>query len=145
LFAKGVLFVLLPPRLPGALPVGLQTAGIVLGVQGLVEDAADLFCQLRVAEFARGLPEQGVALNLLTFRDAAVEGPPLLIWFAVSRAERDAVLWPYPVGTVGFLLAASGLMGLLGEILSLLIGALLRRASACGICATRSRAGVTAR
>ena len=49
----------------------------------------------------------------------------LLIWFAVSGAARDAVLWPYPVGVAGFLLAAWGLMGLLGEILSLLIGVLL--------------------
>jgi hypothetical protein len=49
----------------------------------------------------------------------------LLIWFASSRAARGAVLWPYPVGIAGLLLAALGLMGLLGEFLSLLIGVLL--------------------
>ena len=49
----------------------------------------------------------------------------LLVWFAVSRVGRGAVLWPYPVGTAGFLLVAWGLVGLLVEVLSLLIGVLL--------------------
>ncbi len=49
----------------------------------------------------------------------------LLIWFAGSRAARDAVLWPHLVGTAGVLLAAWGLVGLLVEVLSLLIGVLL--------------------
>lgn len=49
----------------------------------------------------------------------------LLIRFALSLAWRDAVFWPYPVGVAGFLFAAWGLVGLLVEVLSLLIGVLL--------------------
>lgn len=49
----------------------------------------------------------------------------VLVGFASSRAAGGAVIWPYPVGIAGFLLAAWGLVGLLSELLSLLVGVLV--------------------
>ena len=40
---------LLPSRLPDELPVGLETALVVLGVEGFVEGAADLLREFGVA------------------------------------------------------------------------------------------------
>jgi hypothetical protein len=37
------------PRFPDELPVGLETAFVVLGVEGFVEGAADFLRELRVA------------------------------------------------------------------------------------------------
>ncbi|MGI8860674.1 MAG: hypothetical protein ACR2HO_11075 [Rubrobacteraceae bacterium] len=53
----GILFRLLLPllRLPDELPVGLETFLVVLGVEGFVERAADLFRKLRVAELSGGV------------------------------------------------------------------------------------------
>ncbi len=45
------------PRLPDPLPVGAESADVVLGVQSLVEGTPDILCQLRVAQFVCGLPE----------------------------------------------------------------------------------------
>ena len=87
---------LLLPRFPNELPVGAESAFVVLGFQGLVEGSANLFCQAGVAKLAGSVSEQSLALDFLAVGDAGVEGESGFVEVELQRFGGHVFATPRP-------------------------------------------------